>query len=862
MSTPLMRQYNSIKQKYPDTLLLFQVGDFYEFFFNDAQVAASVLGIALTQRGTTAQGEPIPLCGVPVHVLDTYLAKLVKAGFKVAVCDQLDKAQAGKTIDRGVTQVLTPGTLTDSKLLNDKTASYLAVFFPTVEHWALVFAELLTGQVFITQLQAEQVPALEAELSRFLPDEIVLADTKLTKKYKAHLEALGYTLTYEQVELARQELQEQTATWFSEQFNQVYNEQPEAVRTACAVLYYYIKRTNERALSQLKQLSIYQPDDYLMLDAATQRNLELVKNTHDGTSTHTLFWVLDEAVTSMGSRMIKKWLLRPLIKQELIEQRLDAVEYFLQNQAARQNLRALLRSVGDLERTVGRIGLRRAQFHDYTLLLRALELVPELIKTFESCSTIVLLEAIKAKCTDFGILTGYLRSALNDDTSHEWLIKPGFNQELDRLRNLLEHGAQALIQLERKEQERTGINSLKIRYNGAHGYGIEISKAQAHTVPDGYTRIQTLAHRERFTTQELKDLEYDLTRARTDTQDVEKELFNTVKQQVELSLNQLKKYAYALAYLDALLSLAEVAYKHSYTRPVLTALDAPIIPGKNSVRELTIADGRHPVIAAQLRDAFIANSALFNAEQQLLLITGPNMGGKSTYLRQVALIIILAQMGSFVPAAQARFSLVDRIFTRLGAADNVSQGKSTFLVEMEETALICTQATARSLVILDEVGRGTSTFDGLAIAQAVVEYIYTQVQAWCLFATHYHELTRLSEQHTGIVLYYAASTKAPDGSIVLLHKIIPGIADGSFGLEVAKRAQLPEIILQRAHALAEQLRISGEQRAALLAHTEHRQEREQQKREDALRQELAQIDCDQLTAQQALDLIGRLKQLC
>ncbi len=469
--------------------------------------------------------------------------------------------------------------------------------------------------------------------------------------------------------------------------------------------------------------------------------------------------------------------------------------------------------------------------------------------------------------------------ALNDDSTTDWSIKSGFNSELDRLRTLMQQGTQAVVALERKEQESTGINSLKIRFNGAHGYGIEITKANAHLAPAHYVRIQTLVNRERYTTQELKDLEYDLSRARTDSAQVEKELFEDIKKQVEVYLSSLKKLAYALSYLDALSGLAEIAYSNNYTRPVF-----------NTERVFTIVAGRHPVIEARLQTKFIPNNTEFSDAASLWIITGPNMGGKSTYLRQVALISIMAQMGSFVPAAQAHISIVDRIFTRIGAADNVAEGKSTFLVEMEETAAICNQATPRSLVILDEVGRGTSTFDGLAIAQAVVEYIYTHVQARCLFATHYHELTVLAQQYPGIVLYYAASTKASEG-IVLLHKIIPGVADGSFGLEVAKLAQLPELVLTRARVIAQELLVREQQLAAstgsnitikapavnqLVALESRCAELEQRKRElelyreqhDTSRkqehtviQELSKLDCDNLTPRQALDILCRLKEL-
>lgn len=877
--SPLMRQYFEIKKKHPDTILFFQVGDFYELFFEDAQQAAAFLGITLTSRGTSSNGDPIPLAGVPVHVLDQYVAKLIKGGFKVAVCDQVQTPKPGKIVERGVSQVLTPGTLTDSKLMDEKSASYLCTFFPTTHSWCLMFAELLTGQLYITTMPSDSYKLLEAELSRFVPDEIVVPKTKLAQTHVTSLQRLGYALSLEEYEPHAYELTEQAQKWFDKQFGfqdkllEAKLLEDESCRAALAVLYGYLKRNNERSLEYIKQLFVYHPDDFLMLDAATVRNLELLKNTQDNSSAHTLFALLDHASTAMGSRTIKKWLSRPLIKKESIEQRLDAVAICIEKKEFKDAIRTIMRDIGDLERIVGRIALRRAHIHDYRALAYALSKLPDLESQVQLHVHIQLMQAIVTKITDFSELHTFLSHAINDDTSKDWLVKPGFNNELDRLRLLLEHGAQSVAALETKEQQATGINSLKIRYNGAHGYGIEVTKANTHMVPDRYIRTQTLTNRERYTTPELKDLEYDLMRAEQDINEIEKEVFESIKLHVEQHVNALKKAAQAIAYLDSLQALAHVAYTYNYTRPTF-----------NDTRVITIKNGRHPVIEAQLTHSFIPNDTDLNDAQSLWVITGPNMGGKSTYLRQVALISIMAQMGSFVPAKSANLPLLDRIFTRIGAADNVAAGKSTFLVEMEETALICTQATERSLVILDEVGRGTSTFDGLAIAQAVVEYIYTHVKARCLFATHYHELVQLTTLFSGIASYYAASTKTNDG-IVLLHKILPGVADGSFGLEVAKLAQLPQPLISRAHDILQILTKTEQEHQKLyapaIAHsvptqtTSYAVEFEQKTREleqyikqlemqqtrsTILLAELDHVDCDQLTAKQALELVWKLKE--
>ena len=556
-----------------------------------------------------------------------------------------------------------------------------------------------------------------------------------------------------------------------------------------------------------------------------------------------------------------------MIKKEHIEDRLHAVEAFVTDYQVKDELRKSLQSIGDLERIVGRIALNRAHLYDYSALVKALSVIPAIKNILARKEQISLFNSLIAKMADFKKLEELLISALNDDTGKDWLIKYGFDNELDRLRKLVEHGSQAVLALEAGEQKRTGINSLKIRYNQVHGYGIEVTQPNLHLVPSDYLRTQTLANRERFTTQELKNLEHDLHRARTEITHVEKEVFERVKKYVEQYVPALKKLAYTLAYTDALCALAHTAYMQRYVRPTF-----------NDDHVIEIQNGRHPVVEVRLQTQFIPNSVCLSDDESLWLITGPNMGGKSTFLRQVALISLMAQMGSFVPAAKAHLSIVDRIFTRIGAADNLEAGKSTFLVEMEETALICTQATRHSLVILDEVGRGTSTFDGLAIAQAVVEYIYTHIKAHCLFATHYHELTALCEQFSGIKPYHAAASTAastsqapgrPTGGVVLLHKILPGTADGSFGLEVAALAQLPAPLIFRAQEILAQLSITKHHSACEnhelypAAPLETRQEItgiKQYEREQLIAAEIASIDCESLTAKQALDFVWRLKE--
>lgn len=860
--TPLMQQYHEIKNSYNDALVFFQVGDFYELFYDDARQAAAFLGIALTARGKH-KGEPIPLCGVPVHALDHYLSKLVRGGFKVVICDQLEEARPGTIVRRGVAQVLTPGTLTDSKLLDDRRASYLFSFYPHGDSWGLVFSELLTAQIFTTIVPAQSHKLLESELIRFFPDEILIPDVKHAKEFQAYFKRLGYCTTI--VHNDNDDQDDEFKQWIDKQFNQnssqhVYDY--ESVKLALRYFYAYMSKNQRISLTQFNSLLFYQPDDFLILDAATQRNLELIKNAHDGSNKNTLFEVMDCAKTAMGSRMIKKWISRPLVKKDAIIQRQDVVELFCADIPLVAVIEKLLDHVGDIERVVGRIALERAALSDYLSLSRALLL----IAPFKNCLQLkldrVLIRVISDHLGEFGELSDLLVRALNDDSEIDFIIKNGFDSALDAMRVLVNNAHQAILDLERKEQELTGITSLKIRYNGVQGYYIEITNSNLSAVPDRYKRLQTLVGRERFMTPELQELQYNIERARKDITTYEQELFVQIKQSVYQHIAALRKSAHALAHIDALLALARLAYDNGYVRPIF-----------NDNRDIIIKNGKHPVVERGLRSGFIPNDTSLTDNQSLWIVTGPNMGGKSTYLRQVALICVMTQVGSFVPAQSADLPILDRIFTRLGASDNVAQGKSTFLVEMEETATICTQATNKSLVILDEVGRGTSTFDGLAIAQAVVEHLFVTVGARCLFATHYHELTYLQQTFPGIAVYYAASKKTPSG-IVFLYKIVQGIADGSFGIEVARLADLPPGVIDRASQLVTSFGRTSEhilpavkskmsdttENSVALAH-ENRVLVEQMESMKCVIQRLQAIDFDALSPKKAFDLLWELKDL-
>lgn len=798
-TTPLMQQYFDIRGNYPDAVLLFQVGDFYELFFDDAKKVAAFLGIALTTRGKN-NGNPIPLCGVPVHTLDHYLTKLVRGGFKVALCDQLEVAQPGRMVRRGVTRVLTPGTLTDTALLEEKSASYLFSFFPLEQSWGLLFGELMTAQLFGTVIPASSERNIESELVRFLPDEILLPSTKLGKDFQRYFTQSGYVTSqvhFDEQTLENNELHRWVSNFKTDVKEKLY--QQKSLHAAVANFYSYVRMTQQQSLDQFLSLHIYKPDDYLLLDKATQKNLELVKNNHDGTSKRTLFAVLDGAVTPMGSRMIKKWVLRPLVKKEAIEQRLDVVQAYVNDVTTRQELEQSLSHIGDFERVVGRIALSRAQLHDYTHLARVLQHLPRIQSALQKLTGAPLLHDLATHLENFTALHDLLAKALNDDATKDWIIKAGFHEPLDRMRDMLINSSTKITELELHEQQQTGIGSLKIRYNDLHGYYVEVTNTHKDSLPPHYVRKQTLVGRERYTMPALQALEQEITTARAQHQQLEKELFETVKHAVSLTVHALRKGAHSIAYIDALLGLARVAYENNFVRPTY-----------GTTRDIVITAGRHPVIEQALDGRFIANDTNLTDQESLWIVTGPNMGGKSTYLRQVALINIAGQLGSFVPAQRANLSLLDRIFTRIGASDNLSEGKSTFLVEMEETATICTQATKNSLVILDEVGRGTSTYDGLALAQAIVEHLYTTIGARCLFATHYQELTLLHATHPGIANYHASCMKTPTG-ILFLYTIAPGVAQGSFGIEVAKLAHLPDSIIKRAENILAALEKPTEQ---------------------------------------------------
>jgi len=776
--TPLMQQYFSIKASYSDVLLFFQVGDFYELFFDDAIRASAQLGIALTQRGTH-EGAPIPLCGVPCHVIEHYVGKLLKLGHRIAICDQLTEAQPGKLVSRGVTQVLSPATVVHPSLVDHGHSLYLASVTYENGAYGVAHYEMLTGILQATLVVSEDARMLFAELARFMPRE-VLADTHIVHDIARQ----GYGTLSWQAPGDQENAYEQWLANHALEVHALRIHRSPALSQAIYALYTYLCKYQPISLGVCHAITYYDPHDFLIIDAATQRNLEIVTPLYGEDESQTVAGVLDETVTPMGRRTLKKWLLRPLVDCAAIQDRHEKVLYFYEHPDARGRVRVLLKKMGDLERIVGRISLKRATFFDYQALSVMLEYVIALSE--HSFGTLALY------CDEYKRLFHFMKHAFSQASSEDERIAPGFCTVLDELRAFVQQDAQCLLDFEKREQERTGIASLKVRYHAQHGYAIEVTKQHSNTPPEGYVRLQSLTNRERFTNNELRILVDDIAQAQRKVKYREEEVYASSTARVYEHIFILKYASEMVAFIDVFQSFATTAYEHRYVKPEM------VMHG-----DLEIKEGRHPVVERfqKAPARFVPNDVFLGVDtSRVWLITGPNMGGKSTFLRQTALIVLLAQSGSFVPASYAKIPLCDRIFTRLGSADALAEGKSTFLVEMEETSLLCHQATERSLVILDEVGRGTSTTDGRAIAQAVLEYLYYTVKTKTLFATHYRELAQYVQQLPAACAYHAATVMHND-ELVLLHRIVPGIAQGSFGLSVARAARLPEFVLQRAQEL-------------------------------------------------------------
>ncbi|MBI4202228.1 MAG: DNA mismatch repair protein MutS [Chloroflexi bacterium] len=783
LTTPIRRQYLSIKRQHPDAILLFRLGDFYETFDEDAQVVARELDIALTSRELGA-GQRHPLAGIPYHALDSYLGKLIKKGYKVAICEQTsDPAASRGLVDREVIRVVTPGTVVEPALLEERANNYLASLYVEGDAAGLAYIDVSTS----TFASVAQLPlsSLALELERLSPAEVLLPagqEDQLSPAFpKAPLDPAAFRL-----DSARQLIMERLGVATLEGYG--CEGLPLAIRAAGA-LFFYLAQNQKEALGRLDGLTTYDLGSTMLLDAQTRRNLELFSAGRGEAKGASLLSVLDFTRTSMGARLLRRWLGQPLLDLAAIHQRQEAVAAFHANPRLRRDAFALLGRIADMERLANRIKSGFALPREVVALGSSLEALPELRRLVESQTVLPRLPA----CQDAAALIAAAMNPQPGQVGDGMVIKEGFSPDIDNLRLTAQNARDYIARLESKERERTGIRNLKVGYNKVFGYYIEVTTPNLARVPDGYQRRQTITSGERFMTPQLKEYESIVLGARERIEELEASIYRQVCQQIGDEAPHILTAADAVAHLDVFCALAEAAERHSYARPEV-----------NEGLAIEIKDGRHPVVERVLPPgSFVPNDTrLSGKDDQLLLITGPNMAGKSTYIRQVALIVLMAQTGSFVPARSATLGLVDRIFTRVGLQDDLSTGQSTFMVEMVETAAILNSATKRSLIVLDEIGRGTSTYDGLSIAQAVAEHIHNYPRLGCrtLFATHYHELTELAKRLPR-VRNYSVAVAEEDGSIAFLHRIVPGGADRSYGVHVAQLAGLPKDIIQRAWEL-------------------------------------------------------------
>jgi DNA mismatch repair protein MutS len=793
--TPLMKQHKDIKAKYPDAILLFRVGDFYETFGEDAMIASRVLGITLTKR-SNGSASAVELAGFPHHALDTYLHKLVKAGYRVAICDQLEDPKLTKGIvKRGVTELVTPGIATSDKLLENKTNNFLAVLHLAEPLCGIAFLDITTGEFYTAEGNIEYMDKL---LQSFQPSEVLLSKSRV-KQFREQFDTKVYTFQLEEWIFREQYAYDLLLQHFQTQSMKGYGvEDLKAAIVACGVAIHYLKDTEHANLQHLNSLQRIVATDFLWMDRFTIRNLELVHSTYEQGSN--LLTAIDNTATPMGARLLKRWLIFPLFDLHRIEQRLDLVSFFIKDQDVNQSLSQLVKHVGDVERLVGKIPLKKINPREVLQLAKSLKLIEGIHN--------LCLEAEEATLQNMGrglqaleALRDQIFATITDEApalaSKGGMIREGVSEELDHLRKISRSGKEYLLQIQQQEAVNTGIGSLKISYNNVFGYYLEVTHTHKDKVPVQWIRKQTLANAERYVTPELKEYEEKILGAEEKIMAIEMELYQRLLLSIEPHIAAMQQNAQVIAQLDCLLCFAHNAQKYNYHRPVL--VNEPM---------LDIRDGRHPVIEQQLPpgDSYIANDIkLDKDEQQVIILTGPNMSGKSALLRQTAIITLMAHMGSFVPAASATVGLTDKIFTRVGASDNLSGGESTFMVEMNETASIINNLSDRSLVLLDEIGRGTSTYDGISLAWSIVEFLHNAgAKPKTLFATHYHELNELEEQLDRVKNYHITH-KETGNKVIFLRKMAPGGSRHSFGIQVARMAGMPVKLLDRANEILAQL---------------------------------------------------------
>jgi len=859
--TPLMTQYNKVKNDYPDTIVLFRVGDFFETFLDDAQTASRVLGITLTKRAN-GKASSVPLAGFPHHAIDTYLPKLVKAGYRVAICEQVENPKFAKGIvKREVIEVVTPGVAFSDKLLDFKKNNYLAAVYLQNEFAGISFADISTGEFYTYEVIQKQ---LKDQFGLINPSEIIISKNQkdiirpIIEKYSTNSRITridDWIFEYDYAEdLLLNQFNTKTLKGFGIEKLQL------GIVAAGAILS-YLKETQKQNLSHLNKISFYNPSDYMLLDSSTKRNLEISFTMQDGNREGSLIAILDKTSTAMGGRLLKQWVSAPLIKMEPILQRQSAIAELVKNDTLRKNLSNELKEIGDLERLISKVCTGRINPREIVLIKTSLKKIP-LLKQLLDLSSNEVISKLNDRLEDLENLVEKIELAIVDsppiNLNDGGIIRPGFNKELDEIRDISGNAKNWIANLQRSEREKTKIPSLKVSYNKVFGYYIEISNAHKGKAPEYYERKQTLVNSERYITPELKEYEDKILNAEEKIAELEFKIFDEIRKSVSAETLKIQTNARLIAMLDCYTSFADCAVEYNYVKPEINQSDT-----------IEITDGRHPVVERILPadEKFVGNNCvLSNSDNQIIILTGPNMAGKSVFLRQIGLIVMLAQIGSFVPAKSAKIGIVDKIYTRVGASDNISAGESTFLVEMQEAANILNNATNKSLILLDEIGRGTSTFDGISIAWAITEYLHESrsVAAKTLFATHYHELNEMAQLFPRIKNFKVEVREIND-KVIFLHKVSSGGADHSYGIQVAQMAGLPKFVTNR----AKQILFNLEDKE--LTPVEVKKARTSKIKKDnlqielfdfqdtELRKELTDIPIDNMTPVEALNKLNELK---
>ena len=796
--TPGMRQYMEIKNQNPDAICLFRMGDFYETFYEDAKTVARELNIVLTARG---KGETrAPLAGIPYHALEQYLAKLIRKGYKVAIVEQLEDPKKAKgLVKRGLVRIVTPGTIIEDCLLDEKNNNYIFSIIKDKDIFGIAIADISTGE-FLTS-KAESMDKVISELNRFRPSECIIPLSQEDSDWAKSISQLGTIISgYDD----RHYWDEKSKETIKEHFNVINLEgfgiaNEEEMISASGALISYLIETQKTSLSHINKIKKFNDSEFMVLDASTQRNLELISNIRENSLRGTLISILDKTKTPMGSRLMKKWLLRPLIEIKDIKKRQEAVEELFDDRIKQEDIRENLRQILDIERLISRISYGSANARDLNALQRSLSFIPQIKRIIAESSSEILKNI--ANMDGLDNIHDIINKSIEDDPPLSLregnLIKAEYDEELKKLKDITKNGKNYIASLEEKEQEKTGIKSLKIKYNRVFGYFIEVTKSNLHLVPQEYIRKQTQANCERYITDELKKQEELILGAEEKLHILEYNIFQAIIKQIAEQTSKIQQTAQSIAELDVIVNLAKIAADNNYTKPFI-----------NEEGNIHIIDSRHPVLET-LEDIYIPNDISIDTGNFIQIITGPNMAGKSSYMRQAALIIIMAQIGSFIPAAKASICTVDRIFTRVGAYDDLTMGQSTFMVEMTETANILNNATSKSFIVLDEIGRGTSTYDGVSLAWAIAEYIHDNIKAKTLFATHYHQMNKLAEKLEGIRNYNIA-VREKDDKIIFLRKIIEGSTDKSYGIQVAKLAGVPVGVIDRSKIIMTRLEMEDE----------------------------------------------------